>query len=137
MASDPDLDVVSRLVTTLGGVAFTADTNLFRGPVRAPSQYIPHRAIFALATGGRPPQSFLDNSGTDYNFSTVQVRIRSNEHAFIEGQTIAKAVRDRLHKASMVGYIEVRVREAEPIPLGFDEEGHHEWAVNVEMEHRR
>ena len=144
MATAPDTDVVAALT---GAIGLTAGTNLFSGPVRAytileaGTVVVPHKAVFCLATGGPPPMSFVNGgSGTDYNWSVVQIRIRSDIGStsdFADGQTLARAVRDRLHKAVVTGYIEIRVRESEPNYLAQDDDGHHEWSINLEMEHRR
>lgn len=139
MATAPDQDVVDFIEagSPLGGVTWAEDTNIFRGPVRAFNDYIPHQAIFALATGGPAPEPFLATGSTDFVRSYVQLRVRSNANDHVGGQTIARAIRDRLHKAAISGYVDSRVREAEPIYLGMDSFGHHEWSINTELWHRR
>ena len=135
MATTVDADVVTALT---GSNGLVSGTNLFAGPVRAPGTGVPDKAVFVLATGGPPPMPFiLGGSGTDYCRSTVQVRVRSDQEDFPTGQTLARALRTLLHKNILSGYIDVRVRESEPNYLGQGELGHHEWSINLEMEHRR
>lgn len=134
MATTPDTDVVALLTGSLGLVA---GTNLFAGPVRAPGTGVPDKAVFVLATGGAPPIPYMDGTLQDYQRSIVQIRVRSDLEDFPTGQTLARSVRDFLHKITGTSYTDIRVRETEPNYLGPDELGHHEWSVNLEMEHRQ
>lgn len=134
MATTPDLDMLAELT---GNYSLTSGTNLFAGPVVVVATGVPDKAVFILATGGAPPQPFIDGSGQDYCRSAVQIRIRSTTEDFPGGQTLARNVRDFLHKRVVSGYVDIRAREAEPNYLGPDEQGHHEWSVNLDLEHRR
>jgi len=136
MATTPDVDVATRLGAA--GIGLTLGTNLFAGPVRAyVDGTVPHQSVFCLATGGPPPEPFCgDPTNKDFRRSKVQVRTRSNLEDFDGGQTLTRNTRNAIHKASVVGYVDVEVLESEPNYLGKDEDGHHEWSINVELMHR-
>lgn len=137
MANAVEEDLVDWIDTQVGDLAaFTQATNLFEGPVRAAGATVPHEALFVLATGGDPPLPFLGTT-VSYCVSALQVRYRSAPHEYAAGRAKVRAVRNAIHLGSITGYVEVRVRESEPLYLGPDEHGSHEWAINVDMEHRR
>jgi hypothetical protein len=135
MAETLDEDVVTELAAS--GLGLVSGTNLFTGPERSVGDGIPDQAVFVLATGGAPPAPFIDGSGVDYCWSTVQITVRSAVRSFHSGQALARSVRNAIHEASISGYVDVRAREAEPNYLGADEQEMHTWTINVEMEHRR
>lgn len=133
MAVSPDSDVRD----TLNGVGgLVAGTNLFRGPVRPVNAYIPANACFVLATGGPPPEAFC-GTATELHYSVVQVRVRSAPREYASGLTMSRAVRDALHHAPPVGYLEIEAQQSEPVYIGTDETGHHEWSINFELWHEQ
>ena len=138
MPSDPDKDVFDSLNTNIA--ALTAGTNLFRGKMQpaersASDPGTPAEAVFVLASGGPPQEAYFAPTTLERRFSGVQCRIRSDERDFGGGQTLARSVRDALHHKTLAGYIDVRVLETEPLYIAEDNEGHHEWSVNVELWH--
>jgi hypothetical protein len=134
MASDPDLDLVTHLATQ--GIG-TAATNLFRGPVRDATG-VPDASVFCLLAGGPAPESFVDGGASaDYRRSSVQINTRSAPDDYNGGLAKAKAASAAAHKASLAGYVDVRVRESEPLYLGRDEKARHRFSSNVTMEHRQ
>lgn len=141
-AAPPDEAIVTVIDAALGSL--TAGVNLFPGPVRRPPPVgaspelaaYPHTAVFCLATGGPAPSTHVQNgTGPDIKFATVQVRIRSEPDttadAFKNGQALARQVWTALQRATASGYISLTCRESEPVYLGEDASGHHEWSVNV------
>lgn len=138
MATTPDTDLVTFIAA--GGLGLASGTNLFAGPERDTSDIapiIPAQCVFVLASGGYPPGPIKGTSPQDYDISTVQVTVRSAANDFGGGQTLARNVRNRVHKGIVAGYVLLRVREPEPNYIGIDELGSHTWTLNVEMEHRR
>lgn len=135
MADTLDADIATVLAA--GGIGLTSGTNLFTGPERPIGDGIPDEAVFVLASGGYPPEPFIDGSGQDYCISTVQIIVRSAIRSHDSGQTLARDVRDCVHKATIAGYVDLRVREAEPNYLGQDEQELHTWSLNMELQHRR
>ena len=130
--STPDVDVAARLVAA--GIGLTLGTNLFRGKERPPAAPgIPHKAVFCLASGGAGPQAYADGTALQLRYPSVQVFVRSDPNDFAAGQTLARAVRDALHHATVAGYVNVEVVESEPNYLSEDEQGHHLWTVNVDL----
>jgi hypothetical protein len=138
MATTPDIDIVNALDGLSDtGWKLTRGTNLFEGPSRAPDAQIPHACVFVLATGGAGPQAYADGTTTKLRYSSVQITIRSAPRTFATWQTAARAIRDDLHNVSISGYLDVRAQQSEPVYLGEDEDGHHEWTVNLELVHEQ
>lgn len=137
MPTTIDTDVVGRLDGFDGWAASGASRNLLPGPVRD-EPLVPDLAAFVLVTGGPPPIPYVSGgTGTNTIMSSVQVRVRSAPDDFAGGQAHARLARDRLHEFIISGYVEVRVREAEPLYLAMDEKRRHHWSINLTLEHRR
>lgn len=130
----PATDLVAHLTGTNG---LTTGTNLFEGPMRAVGPSMPARAVFVLSSGGYPPMPFQDSSGQEYCRATVQVTIRGDAQSYASTLALAQALRIRIHHATLAGYVELRVREPEPMYIGQDEAASHMHVLNVEMEYRR
>lgn len=128
----PALAAVTQLAGA--GLSLVAGTNVFDGPVRAAGAHVPSKAVFCLLTGG-PPPLFQSGQAREVRRSTVQVRVRSEPGKFEAGETLARGCRDALQLARPEGFVAFVVRESEPIYLGADERGHHEWSLNLECTH--
>jgi hypothetical protein len=128
----PDAAVATHLAAS--GLLLVVGTNLFRGPVRPVSTGVPAKAAFVLATGGPGPVPFIDAAvnGDTYYFD-VQVRIRGEREAFATTRTLARGVRNALHRASISGYLSALVTESEPAYLGPDDSERPEFSVNVRL----
>lgn len=140
---DPALDVVAFLAAnlgTVGGVTWTnagGGINLFTGPVRptvapvAAAAGVPSAAIFVLASGGPPVEPYIGgaSAGSTYQ-ARVQVRVRMNPGDNENATLVARTVRDKLHKGVISGYASSLAQNAEPLYLGQDKAGSHEWSVN-------
>ena len=132
MSTTPDIDLATHIGTNVG--ALTLGTNILAGPVRAVGTGVPDLCVFATATGGSAPEPFIyGGSGNEQRYHQLLVRIRSAPRAFEAGQTLARSVRDAVHHTTVAGYIDVEVRETDPVYLGVDDKGHHDWTVGVEM----
>lgn len=131
----PDLDVANHLASTTAPDLGTVGTDIFRGAVRpADPPRVPHAAIFCLATGGPAPAPYLAGSSRESFYRVnVQVRVRGNVGGFGAGQAVALQVRDKLHLASLTGYVRCSVEGAHPIYLGRDDTDHDEWSVNASL----
>ncbi len=136
MATDPDGDVVTYLAANV--VALTANANLFASKEQAEGDGIPHEAVFVLASGGPAPEAYLDgNSGTERQYSGLQIMTRSEPRDYNAGKALARSVRNTLHHSAISGYIDVRTNETEPLYLGEDGDGHHRWTTNLELWHEQ
>jgi hypothetical protein len=135
MAANPDIDVVDYLAAQIG--ALTKGTNLFIGRLPAKSAIIPSKCASVLPTGGTMPMGFADGSDTAETYSSLQVRVRGEPRDYQDARDLAKSVWDTLNYATVSGYIECRCEQSEPLYLGEDSAGHHEWTVNVELIHIR
>jgi len=128
----PDAAVATHLAAA--GLSLTVGTNLFRGPVRPVSAGVPAKAVFCLATGGGAPQPYLDAATYgDTWFFDVQVRIRGERQAFATTRTLARAIRNALHRADISGYLSALSIESEPTFLGFDGSERPEFSTNVRL----
>jgi len=124
---NPALDIANYLESQ--GIG-TVGTNIFVGPVRPASQYVPINSIFVLGTGGYPPQRVLQTS-TELKRPSVQVRVRWSSYE--DGQAKAEAVYDTLESAGISGYLDVVADQSSPIPLGLDENNNYEWSLNFTL----
>lgn len=133
----PDLDVADHLAAAVPAPDLgTVGVDIFRGPVRpAVAGHVPHAAIFVLATGGPAPEPYFRVGASSASFYkvSVQVRVRGNVEKFLDAQTKALQVRDKLHLAEIAGYVAVKVLQSEPIYLGQDDLEHHEFSVNATL----
>lgn len=133
----PDIDVANHLAAAVPAPDLgIVGTDIFRGPVRpAKVGFVPHAAIFVLATGGPAPSPYFSVAGVSASFYkvSVQVRVRSNVEKFGDAQTKALQVRDKLHLANIAGYVACKVLQSEPIYLGQDDLEHHEFSVNATL----
>ena len=126
----PDLDIANRLQAA--GVG-TVGTDIFTGAMRAPSDQIPHAALFVIPTGGTGPEPLLDAGTNDYFRPTVQIMIRGNIGAYITTRTTATSALDAVHKSSISGYFQVLARTPQPLYIGLDDTEHPLFSVNVEL----
>jgi hypothetical protein len=127
----PDTAVRDALT---GTNSLVSGTNLFAGPIRDLPGTIPDKAVFCLATGGPAPEAFVSAAtGNEERYHAVQVRVRGNPRDFASAVTLARGVRDTLHRTVPSGYLECAVRETEPNYLGQDEQGRDDFSINVEL----
>jgi hypothetical protein len=126
----PETDVGAALATALGLVDGTA---IKYGPPRAAASVGNTGAIIWVTPyGGQAPEPFL-NAAVDGSFylSSVQVLIRGAPDAFQAGLATARQVRDALHTKQPAAYVSWLVNSSEPLYLGPNEVGEHEWTVNI------
>ena len=128
----PDAAVATHLAAA--GLGLTVGTNLFRGPVRPVSAGVPAKAVFVLVTGGPGPVPYLDAAvhGDTWQFD-VQVRIRGDRESFATTRTLARAIRNALHRADISGYLSALSIESEPTYMGFDGSERPEFSTNVRL----
>lgn len=132
-APTPEVDVASAIVTAGLG---TLGTTLFYGPERGLNArgVTSGTATYCLASGGVKPAPFADGgAGTYLAEFSVQVLVRSSPDAYAGGLTQVRALRDALNFVSIAGYINVAVRESDPLYLGQDESGRHRWTINLDL----
>jgi hypothetical protein len=108
--------------------------NLFVGPVRAADESggIEHQAVFVLTTGGLFSEPLRHTGKTIYRPS-VQIRIRSGMEvgAFQCGQDLANRIFYTVDQNPPADLCETRSFDSQPSYLGLDDDGHHEWSINV------
>ena len=133
----PDLDVATLLAAAAPAPSLgTLNTDIFRGPVRpATPPSVPHACLFVLMTGGPPPQPYFRVGAGSASFYqvNVQVRVRASVEKFGDGQAKAVQVRDKLHLATLAGYVACKVLHSEPLYLGKDDTEHDEWSINATL----
>lgn len=134
MASPSEDAVLGRLAgATLAGTLLTTAANLFTGPPRAAgTQGVPDAAVFVLATGGPPPQGSFGQTEKLLTHR-VQVVVRGAPGDYTSAGDVARAVCTRLHDFVPAGWLYARAQESEPLYMGEDEAGRHEWSTNVEL----
>ena len=140
MFIQPDMDIVNHIAAELP--QFSVAGNLFAGPVRPytnPSEGpgIPHQATFCLQSGGFNPVTFM--LGAQYRKQIVKpivmITVRSDPFDFPAGQILANAILSLLDRKTPDGYIDSKITSSTPFYLGMDDDGHHSWAITVDLEY--
>lgn len=130
-AAEPDAIVASTLAAALGA-PWVVGTTIFRGPMRPVGAGIPEAALFVLATGGTPPEPYLGGAAAaDLSRKAVQVMVRGAPRSRATTATLARAVRDALHKATLAGYVQCLAQQSEPVYLHEDAGDRSLYSVNV------
>ena len=129
------LDVATYIASNVGSL--TLGTNCFAGPIKKVStgSGIPHTAVFVIGTGGFPKEAFIDGgSKGGLSKPTVQVLIRSDKNDLSGGLTLAESVMAVVDMGPpTASYAESRSTTSDPIYIGTDETGHHEWSINLTL----
>lgn len=133
MSHNPPVDLLRHLDAQT--TAVTAGTNLFYGPVRAPSTNgaVPVEAVFLMGAGG-PPASRVLGTAMELRHPTVQAIIRST--GFASGDTLARTVYSVLQSASPStgnAYMDVVAQQSEPVFLEQDKNLHYFWSINFRV----
>ena len=126
----PDLDLATHLDTQSVG---TLTTDIFRGPVRAPSRHIPDRVIFCFTQGGPSPIPILGAAKTDIREARVSIYIRGNIGTYSATASLARIVYDAVERASIAGYVSVLSDASEPLYIGLDPTEHPMFNLDVMM----
>tara|TARA_R100000664_G_C2756562_1_gene144490 strand:- start:1873 stop:2598 length:726 start_codon:yes stop_codon:yes gene_type:complete len=126
----PDLDLATHLDAELLG---TLGTDIFRGPIREPSEYIPHRGIFCFTRSGPKPSPIFGEARTDIRRARVSVYIRGDIGRYSATASLARSVYDAVERARLVGYISVMADASEPLYIGLDPTEHPLFNLDVMM----
>jgi hypothetical protein len=59
--------------------------------------------------------------------------VRGEKDKYDDGLDLAVSIRDAAHYASITGYLDVRVLESAPVPLGENSDGQPEWSMTVDF----
>lgn len=115
----PDADVATLLAGA--GLGLVVGVNLFRGPMRPAVAGVPTKAVFVAETGGPPPVPYIDAAanGDTWTFE-IQVMVRGDRESFAAARTLARSIRDALHRASISGYLSCVALQSGPTSVGFD-----------------
>ena len=126
------LDIATGVASSVGSL--TLGTNCFAGPIRDAGEGIPNTAVFVVGTGGFPVEAYLDGgSKGGLEKPTVQILVRSDRNDFSGGVTLADSVLAAIDMTPPTGYVEARTTTSDPIYIGTDDTGHHEWSINVTL----
>lgn len=133
MSHDPPLDLASYL--DAHSTAFTLNTNLFVGPVRAHTtdRSIPVQAAFVNQYGGPPPSRVL-GTATELRQPKVSIIVRSS--GYVTGAALARTVFNTLQSATPTtgnAYMDVRALQPEPTFLEQDKNMHLFWSLSFEL----
>lgn len=107
-------------------------TTIFVGPAHPDGTGIPVAALFVLPSGGVAPSPYL-GTGTDWHEPSLQVYVRSAVNDYAGGLAKARAVVAALQRATPTGCTLCLVGQTEPVYLGRDGQGSHEFVVNVRV----
>lgn len=130
-----DLLIAQKIDTDVAGL--TLGDNLFAGPIRGADDVggVAHKAVFVTASGGLFSEPLHDDNRRTLRRPGVQIRIRSDQGAgaFQTGQQLARDVYDTVDQDPPAGICDVRALDSAPSYLGEDEDGHHEWSINLSL----
>lgn len=141
----PDEDVVAALVervTELVDGSGSARRNCYAGATQAYDGVdgIPHKAVFVTAQSGLPSRYIRGSThgSLDERHPVVNIKIRSSSKgvrtAFRDGQALARKVFEALqYSPPNSNYCDCVAVNSQPAYIGLDDDGHHEWMVNVEL----
>ena len=125
-------DVAAYLNTEEIGVL---GNNLFTGPVRPVTQYVPANSLFVLGGGGSGAQRYLSGGAKVENrHPSVQVSIRHLDYD--DGKAKALEVHNALQAAKITGYWDCKVDQSAPFYLGFQNDAYR-WSVNCTLSERK
>ena len=85
--------------------------------------------LYVFSMGGPGPVPYLGGGVVSDYDATVQVRVRSPAGDEPAGMALARAVRDALHCKPPAGYYDLRADTTDPLYLGSNPSGQHEWSV--------
>jgi len=125
---NPPQDLRDHLVDA--GIGFTKGVNIFTGSLRAAKGVIPVNAAFVNGVDGLPP---IRSMGEVEEILTSVVSITLRWGTSGGGDSLMRTVRDTVQGASITGYLDVLAQGSEPIPLGEDADGNHQFMAMVEM----
>ena len=129
------LDVATFIASSIGSL--TLGTNCFAGPVKKVStgSGVPHTAVFVIGTGGLQKEAFIDGgSKGSLSKPTVQILVRSDKNDLSGGLTLAESIMAVVDMGPpTASYVESRSNSSDPIYIGTDETGHHEWSINLTL----
>ena len=128
MAVMPEALLATELATAL---TRTLGEDILYGPRRISKGSIKGEACFIKPTGGPAPQAYANGNTVALRSAGLQIIIRSAKENWLTGQAFARDVRDATHFARPTGIMEYQIQEQDPTYIGQDEEGHHEWTLNV------
>lgn len=125
----PAEDVASALN---GQYSLVSATNLFSCAPRDGAEF-PAPCVFCWeSTGGLPIQPHMGTT-TDVYRPSVQIRVRGVNNGYAAARTLARNIRDYLHRRQVSGYISCVVRESAPIDLGSSPSAYPEFGLNVDL----
>lgn len=71
------------------------------------------------------------NAGANLRVPSVIIRVRSTRHDYSSGSVLKEEIYSALERAVPSDTIGITPSQSSPIYLGEDEEGHHEWSINI------
>lgn len=130
----PEIDIATHIANQLG--ALTLGTNCFHSPVRPANEaeLIPAKAVFSYVTGGTTPYDYCGEDRAERR-SRVQVIVRGDRDDYAGTLSLARSIRDVVHRSdtTLTDYVQVRVMEEDPIPIGVDDQGLPMYSINAEL----
>lgn len=106
------------------------DSDIYEGPKDAK---MPDTCIFMQPAGGPEPE---DHFGTNESVQepVIQVRVRVTPDAYLDGVSDAHDIWQILHdERPSSDYSSSTMRQSSPLYLGQDDDGRHEWSINVQL----
>lgn len=123
---DAATDVANYIAAA--GLGLTLGTNLFVADEIA-AGVAP--AVYVRPSGGPAPEDYFGDAQSFLRLQ-VSVLVRGEREKKPESATLARSVASALHQAPIAGYVDVQLRESQPVFLGTDDNDAPGWAIGVE-----
>ncbi len=125
---NPPKDLRNHLASA--GIGLTTGTNIFTGSMRAAKGSVPVDAAFVTGIDGVPPVRSMQETE---EILTVVISVILRWGTFAGGDTKMRDIRDNIQSATISGYLDVVAQSSEPISLGEDADGNHQFMLAAEM----
>lgn len=114
------------------GIGLVLGVNMFVGPVRAESDFVPSQSVFVVPRNGRMSDRVF-NLDFELQYPMVVIRVRSEDYR--SGYDLARQIYHELQSQD-VSFLDVRCIQSEPIFLEQDDNDNYQWQMNFEVMRR-
>lgn len=111
----------------------TVGTDMFVGLARRTDATVPRKAIFFQDYGGAQPEPYFGTAKQSVWAPRVQVLVRDEPAQYQRGENTCRSVLEKLHRATVSGFVDVLALQSSPTPIGPDGDGCHRWTMNFQM----
>ena len=112
----------------------TVGTDIFKGREIPSDVKIPVKCIFFFASGGPPPQGYINGRASAFTQSDVQIIVRGVVDSEKATRDIARALIEHFVENVPTGFIHAFVFESEPNDIGMNDAKQPRFTVNLRLQ---